>query len=574
VFSSLDDFYRSANDTGANRFAESYELRYSLRKDGEFPYAEVGALQLGLFAQDKWNVNNNLVLTVGLRADLPIFENIFNSNTVADALTYRNGTRINTGKGPKTSILWSPRIGYNWDVTGNKSTQLRGGVGIFAGPPPFVWISNQASNNGIDFGSFRRSGSDSVLFNPDVNAYREDKPLTTYNLAITDRDFKFPQVFRANFAIDQRLPLGIIATLEGIFSKDLNGVYHQNINLPATGRPLVGADNRIRFDSSRIYGTVRDDNGNVINSVQRPNITDAILMTNTSKGYTYNITLQLQRNVANLYTMVAYSYGNSQSVNDGGSIAQSIWRDRPVAGDPNANVTSYSNFYQPHRVVAAAFYRKEYAKFFATSLGFTFEAANGGVASYTINGDLNNDGLSINDLIYVPRNQSEILLVPVTGTSSSVPADTRTADEIWNQLNNYITQDKYLSERRGQYAERNGLLLPFYKRLDLNITQDFFVTAGGKRNTLRFTADVFNFGNLLNKNWGIFQTTNRAALLRYEAWKPQVKMPAGQSSASRTSMPPSSFRLPKRSRTVPAKVPVTRYSWAYVIFSIKHQTIV
>jgi hypothetical protein len=279
---------------------------------------------------------------------------------------------------------------------------------------------------------------------------------------------------------------------------------------------LAGADNRIRFDSSRIWGPVSDTTGRSLNSTARPNITDAILMTNTSKGYTYNITLQLQRNVANLYTMVAYSYGNSQSVNDGGSIAQSIWRDRPVAGDPNANVTSYSNFYQPHRVVAAAFYRKEYAKFFATSLGFTFEAANGGVASYTINGDLNNDGLSINDLIYVPRNQSEILLVPVTGTSSSVPADTRTADEIWNQLNNYITQDKYLSERRGQYAERNGLLLPFYKRLDLNITQDFFVMAGGKRNTLRFTADIFNFGNLLNKNWGLFQTTNRAALLRYE----------------------------------------------------------
>ncbi|MBD0298657.1 MAG: TonB-dependent receptor, partial [Flavisolibacter sp.] len=198
----------------------------------------------------------------------------------------------------------------------------------------------------------------------------------------------------------------------------------------------------------------------------------------------------------------------------GGSIAQSIWRDRFISGDPNADVTSYSNFYQPHRVVAAMFYRKEYAKYFATSVGFTFEAANGGTASYTYNGDLNNDGQTTNDLIYVPRNQNEIVLVPAV--VSGAPTDTRTPAMIWNQLNAYINQDPYLSHRRGMYAERNGLLLPFYKRLDLNFTQDLMVKVGNKRNTLRFTADIFNFGNLLNKNWGIFRTTNRTSLLRFE----------------------------------------------------------
>jgi hypothetical protein len=233
-------------------------------------------------------------------------------------------------------------------------------------------------------------------------------------------------------------------------------------------------------------------------------------MRNTNKGYTYNITLQLQRNVKNLYTMLAYTYGDSRSVNDGGSIAQSIWRDRAVSGDPNADVTSYSNFYQPHRVIAAAFYRKEYAKYFASSLGLTFEAANGGTATYVYSGDLNNDGLTTNDLVYIPKDQNDIVLEGVNAS------DTRTASVIWGQLNTYINQDPYLSKRRGKYAERNGLLLPFYKRLDLNFTQDFIVKPGKKTHTIRLTADVFNFGNLLNKNWGIYRIPNRTALLNFK----------------------------------------------------------
>ena len=498
-FANLDSFYNAVNLGRLN--ATRYELRYSARKGGEFPYADIAAFQLGFFAQDKWNVSNNFVLTAGIRADIPIFKQNFIANTNADALTYRNGIKIKTGEAPKTSILWSPRIGFNWDVNGSKNTQVRGGVGIFAGAPPFVWISNQASNNGVDFGSFVRTSG--IAFNADVNAFRPANAVanTSYNLAVTEKDFKFPQLFRTNLAVDQKLPFDITATVEGIFSKDINGVYHQNINLPNTGTALAGSDKRIRYTSTRIYSGAGGE------SATNPNISDAILMTNTGKGYTYNLTLQLQRNVKNLYTMVAYSFGDSRSVNDGGSIAQSIWRDRFVSGDPNSDVTSYSNFYQPNRVVAAAFYRFEYFKHAGTSIGFTFEAANGGTGSYTINGDLNNDGLNTNDLIYVPTSASDIVLETVNA------ADVRTVAMIWNQLNAYINQDPYLSSRRGKYAERNGLLLPFYKRLDLNFTQDFFVKVGGKRNTFRFTMDIFNFGNFLNKNWGISRVPNRTALL-------------------------------------------------------------
>lgn len=511
-FRSLTDFYNSANSGVAN--ASRYEFRYSTRKNGEFPYADITALQLGFFAQDRWNATNNLVITAGLRADIPIFsDNNFTANPVADTLKFRNGTRISTGTGPKTSVLWSPRVGVNWDVFGNKTLQVRGGVGVFAGAPPFVYISNQASNNGVDFGSYAiQPGQAGVLqsdprfiFNSNVDANRPANAVanTSYNLAVTDRDFKFPQIFRTNLAVDKRIFWDITATLEGIYTKDINAVTHQNIGLPEFGTPIAGPDKRIRYTSPQIYSVPVAQQ-----SAARPNITDVILMTNTSKGYSYNITGQLQRNVNNLYTMVAYTFGESKSVNDGGSIAQSIWRDRPVSGDPNAIELGYSNFNQPHRIVAAAFYRKEYKKYFATSIGFTFEAANGGTASYVYSGDVNNDGQTANDLIYVPRDASEIVLEGAA-TAAGVPADVRTPAMVWAQLDAYIRQDPYLSKRRGMYAERNGLQLPFYKRLDLNFTQDFILKFGKRTNTFRFTADVFNFGNLINKNWGIFRTTAR-----------------------------------------------------------------
>ena len=495
-FPSLTAFYQAAMN-GAQT-ATRYELRYSARKGGEFPYADISALQLGFFAQDRWSATDNLVVTYGIRADLPIFGSSFGTNQAAANLIFRNGVRINTGRKPKTAVLWSPRVGFNYDVNGNKTLQLRGGAGVFAGAPPFVWISNQASNNGVDFGSFVQTSG--ITFSNDVNANRPQNAAanTSYNLAVTDENFKFPQIFRANLAVDKRIFWDITATLEGIYTKDINAVYHQNVNLPSTGAPLVGADNRFRFTSTKIYSGAGGE------SAANPNISDAILMTNTSKGYSYNITGQLQRNINNLYTMVAYTFGKSKSVNDGGSIAQSIWRDRPVTNDPNSPELGFSNYNQPHRVVAAAYYRIEYLKNLATSIGFTYEAANGGTASYTYNGDLNNDGLAGNDLIYVPRNQNEIVLVPDNAS------DTRSAAVQWAQLNAYINQDPYLYKKRGEYVERNGLLLPFYKRLDLNFTQDFLLRVGKKTNTLRFTADIYNFGNLINKNWGIFRTTSRS----------------------------------------------------------------
>ncbi|OJW18042.1 MULTISPECIES: TonB-dependent receptor [unclassified Mucilaginibacter] len=527
-FNSLADFYASAN-TGATN-AVRYAYQYSALPDGSFPFAYIKAYTIGLYAQDKWQVNENFKLTYGLRADMPVYNTKSDFNANAAALTgFRDGYQVNTAQYPKTRIQLSPRVGFNWDVNGQGNTQLRGGVGIFTGPVPYVYISNQASNNGVQFGSYTlvpgQAGvlaTDSRLaFNPDVNANRPKAAAANaqYNLAIIDKNFKFPSNFRANVAVDQKLPFGVIGTLEGIYSKDINGVYYQNVALPSTGYTFVGSDNRVRYSSTTVYPSITLPNGANGNTATNPNITDAILLKNTNKGYTYSITGQLQRTFKEFYFNVAYTYSDSRTVNDGGSIAQSTWRDRSVSGDPNANVTSYSNFYQPNRIIASASYRKQYLNHLTTSIGLTYEAANNGVASYVYSGDVNGDGQTSNDLIYVPKDANDIVLVKDNAS------DPRTVSQTYAQLDAYINQDPYLSKRRGKYAERNGLVLPYFHLVNFNFTQDLYQTTGKIKNTLQFEFNIINLGNFLNAAWGNFKFVNRTTLLTYKGIDPATGRP-------------------------------------------------
>ncbi len=514
-FNNLTDFYNSAMNGAPT--AANYTLSYALNKDGSFPFAQVGSNELGFFAQDKWRAKDNLTVTYGLRFDLPIFTNSFTANPYASQLAFRDGKTYNVGNKPGNNLLVSPRLGVNWDVFHDHKTQVRGGIGLFAGPPPFVWISNQASNNGVLFGSFFQLKTNPAtgqpwVFSPNINTYRPSAtaPNTRYNLVFTDPKFKYPQVMKLSAAVDQKLPGNIVATFEYTFSKDVNAVYFQNVNLPSTGTPLVGPDNRLRYSSKQIWSGAGGA------TVTNPNISSAILMANTNKGYAYTATAQFQRSVKNLTTSIAYTYSQAKNVNDGGSIAQSMWRDRPTYGDLNSDELGYAGYYQPHRVIGYAQYRFEYGKHYATSVGLVFEAATAGVGSYTYQGDLVNGGTGGNSsLIYIPKTQSDIVLVPVNTGGGSI-TDTRTPNIIWNQLNNFIQQDPYMSKHRGQYAERNAIVLPWYKHVDLNVTQDFYVKSGKTKHTIRLTFDLINLGNFLNPNWGVVKTFSNPSFLKFE----------------------------------------------------------
>jgi hypothetical protein len=215
--------------------------------------------------------------------------------------------------------------------------------------------------------------------------------------------------------------------------------------------------------------------------------------------------------------MIAYTYTDAKSVNDGGSIAQSVWRDRQVSGDPNANDLGYFTALQKHRIIASLNYKKEYAGFLATSVGFFYELAPAGRFSYTYSGDLNGDnsGGGGNDLIYIPRDQSEIILQDIAATTT---APAYSAADQWADLDAYIEQDDYLSGRRGKYAERNGAQRPFFGQLDFRILQDFFIDVKGKRNTLQLSIDIFNVGNMINTEWGVGKFMNRTNLLTFRRY--------------------------------------------------------
>ncbi len=530
-FASLQAFYNSVNlGTPATRYA----LQYSALPDGSFPYARTGVNEIGVFVQDKFRVTKNFTLTYGLRADNSSYRASFDQNPNFAALTFAGGQHYDVGQKPADKPLISPRVGFNWDALGDKTLQIRGGGGIFSGPPPFVWISNQASNNGVQFGSlvYPAGTTPAPAFNTNPDAYRPTSGAANpnYGIAVTDHNFKYPQVLKTGFAVDKKFKGETIVTIEGTYTKDINAVYFSNINLnedPAKSITLAGADNRVRYagvtgSSNKIYSGAGGA------TATNPNISTAILMKNTNKGFSYTATARVQKTIKNLFMSVAYTYSRSKNTAEAGSTAGGLWSSRPVSGDPNAATLANAAWYQPHRAVAFASYKFSYAKYFSTSIGMYFEAAPAGVTSYVYNGDLNNDGNTANDLIFIPNDKSQINLVKSGsgGLGTGTSADVRTPAQMYAQLSNFINQDNYLSKHKGQYAAANAVTLPFYKKLDLNITEDISVKAGKDRHTVKVSLDILNVGNLINRNWGLIKTPVLTNFLRYEGLAADGKTPS------------------------------------------------
>lgn len=427
-------------------------------------------------------------------------------------MTFANGERFNVAQLPKVTPLFSPRIGFNWDMLGNKSLQVRGGAGIFTGRVPFVWISNQLSNNGVFFNTINRGTqalNANTPFNPNINAYVPTNlsAASTFAINVTAPDFRFPQVFRTNLGIDKTLPGGWVATGEVIYTKDINAVYIRDANLAAPVGTLAG-------DGRPLWGaplSTTAPNPLLINQ----SVTQALVQDNTNQGYAFSITGQIQKTTGRWTGSIAYTYTDSKDLNSqSGSTAGGLLNGNPYVTNINTPVLSYANNWFPHRVVGYTSYRFNYAKFFATTLSLIYEGRAAGNFSYVYGGAPNGLTSSANtNLIYIPRNQNEILL-----TTTNVN-DTRTPQQIWDQLNAYIEQDPYLRTRRGQYAERNGALQPWVNFLNLRVLQDIGVTVGRNRNSIQLSAELFNVLNFLNSNWGVLYSPARTSLLNFVGYE-------------------------------------------------------
>ncbi len=495
VYNSLQDFYDDANrvrPVTLNRF----QVRYNNIPGQDKPLQPLEVTYTGAYLQDEWTVNDKFKIIAGLRADVPIFGATGYRNANADALTFRDETgapvQYDTAKLPDSNILWSPRVGFNMDLSENRSTQLRGGTGIFTGKPLFVWISNQIGNTGVLTGFDQLTSTAERPFSPDPNTYKPTNvtgaPAASYELALTDEDFKFPQVWRTNVAVDRRLPWGVSGTAEFIYNRDVNGVYYINANLPAAQASFVGADSRMRWTNNR----VNNEPGN--------QISNATVIKNQNVGRSWNTILSARKNMTYGNMSVGYNYGESKNTVDPGSVAFGSWSSNEHANDPNNPGLAYADASPGHRLFVAGSYRKEYFGFGATSISAFWESRTVGNASYIFAGDLNNDGGTSNDLVYIHRDQSEMNFQQFTaGGVTFTPAQQAAA---WDA---FIAQDPYLSNHRGEYAERGAVFLPMVHRLDLGITQDVFANLGGERHRFQFRIDVINFGNLLNKDWGVAQ---------------------------------------------------------------------
>jgi hypothetical protein len=429
-------------------------------------------------------------------------------NPVVDTLTkFYNGTRANTGAQPSTAIQISPRIGFNYDVYGDQTLQVRGGAGLFQGAPPFVWISNQASNSGMAlFGSIADAAG--YNFSPDINANRPQATAglsNSYNINVSDPNYRFPQVFKSTLAADKKLGNGWTVTAEGSYTKQLNASVFQNIALPSTGLVRL-SDGRYRFPfitSFPLGGTQMG--GTVKPTAANPQIGNAIYMTNSNAGYAATGTLQIQKVTKNFVGTFAYTRQVAYDAAVTGSTAATMWGSKATSANPNEFVAGLSNNYLPNRIIASMIYKKEFSKNLLSSIGLVYEGAPNYTTSYTASGDVNGDN-EANDLLFVPKDASQIKLInasTITVNKVAYP-DTRDQATLWNQLNTFINNNPYLSTRRGQFAERNAYVLPWTHKLDLNFTQDIRFTTGKDKHTIRLTADIYNFTNLLNKDWGVF----------------------------------------------------------------------
>lgn len=503
VYNSLEDFYRDANNFLANGNAtpsnvnlRRFQVRWNNIPGSEKPIQPLEVNYFGVYGQDEFQARNNLKLTVGLRIDVPFFGSTALRNEEVEKFFFKDpvGKYYNTRTDqlPEANILWSPRFGFNWDVFDNQKTQVRGGTGIFTGRPAYVWISNQVGNNGILTGFAQLDNTTTRPFNPDPNAYKPAEvsgtPAASYELALTDPNFRFPQVWRTNFAVDQKLPAGLVATAEFIYNSDVNGVAYYNANLPVYQSSFSGPDNRPRWTNNRINSKI-------------PN---AVTLTNQAIGNSWVASFSLERPFTNgLFVKAAYSYGESRNTVDPGSIAAGSWFGNPVQRDPNNPTLGFSSNFMGHRVFATASYTKDIFKFGNTSVSLFWEGRTIGNASYVFGGDLNNDGGTANDLIYIHESVDEMNFQQYTASGRTFTAAEQAA--AWEA---YIQQDKYLSANRGKYAERGAVIMPMVYRADFSFAQQLFTNIKGKRNSLEFRVDILNVGNLLNQDWGIGQTFN------------------------------------------------------------------
>lgn len=482
AYASLEDFYAElpSRVRGTYNLADdSYEYNYN-RPSADFP-----VLLTSVYVQDEYTPNKRLSISYGVRLEGNIFTN--EQNVAADVAASPSFGQYANGVTPK--FIVAPRVGFNYDLTGDKKWKLRGGSGIFAGRMPFAWAAYSYIYNGTQFGSVDVRPTTVTPLITDDYGQLATLQANKREVNLVAPDFKLPRVWRSSLATDIKLPGEFVFTLEGIFTKTIYDALFQSLNLKDSTVALTGAGN----DDRPVYVGSGD--------AQRvdPNYANVFLLKNTTLGYKYSIAASLRKKFGkHLNAMVAYTLGESKDVVNGVRVsAQANWEWTQTIEANNPQL-SYSNFDIRHRIIANMTYDLAFAKRHKTTLGLFFIANSGTPFSYVYAGDLNRDASSNNDLIYVPRDASEINLVNIVESNGNIIS----AADQWTQLDAYISNDPYLNSKRGQVTERNGGRTPWNIQVDMHLGQEYAIKGKNKAHRIELTADVFNILNLFNYNWG------------------------------------------------------------------------
>jgi hypothetical protein len=519
TFNSLADFYTAANAYLTNPsatfspvFMRNYRANFSNLPGGGPWLATTKARQIAAYIQDETEVAPNLNITYGVRFEIPYFRGSGFTNTEVDGMTFidNNGqpTKLSTSDLPSAKFMFSPRVGFNYDLKGDKTTQLRGGIGLFTGRPSFVFISNQVGNNGVLNGGVNINNTAAYPFNPSTPANYASfapspgVPASSYNIAATENSFRFPQVLRANLAVDQKIFRDIVATGEFIFTQSIYNINYYNANLVPATATFNGPDKRPRFAGLGLSGTAQNNALRV-----NPKISDATVMESGPLGGSMTATIKIEKPTkgTGFGWMVAYNFTRARDYMTPGSIAFSSWTAIQSVRGNNSTDIAYSDNEIRNRVIGNLNYRIELGKFTALQFSLYGQAQNQGRFSYTYSGDMNGDGLSGNDLMYIPKDQSEMNFLALAATSSAPAA---TIQEQKDAFEAYINQDPYLSKNRGNYVQRNGVLQPYLTRIDFSTQLDLFKNIGKNRHTIQLRADIFNVGNLINSAAGVSYFVN------------------------------------------------------------------